>query len=382
MPQDDYYFDDPVEPVLRPRRRLPVIASATAAVLFGGYLFFQTTFAANISINTGGGIEFGQGSTQTVACSGGTALSVTPIARFSNGSGRFNFESITVSNIPSSCYGVDFTLSAWDSGTATPLPLFASNDPTATVYDNNGYFYASTGSDALSVSTNSTNSFSIRFMTPLTAANSVAKVTIQSSSHGTWTVGQTGPGGGVIFYVNPAGFSVTGLGGTMHYLEYAPNGWYSGNSGYDPYADWCPTTNNSQTVGASGTAIGTGYYNTYLMNTVNGGCTGGAGYYVWNYAGDDASLHQWYLPAKDELNELCKYAHGETTGNPAVACDNTNALGLNWIQNNAYYTWSSTEYPGATATDVYNVHFADGTSSHGNYKSGSQLYARAIRAFG
>ena len=73
---DDFYHDDPIE--VEPKRKLQRKFLTTATVLFASVLFFQSTFAGNISLNSGAGIEFGQAVSQTVACSGDTSLTATP----------------------------------------------------------------------------------------------------------------------------------------------------------------------------------------------------------------------------------------------------------------------------------------------------------------
>ena len=73
--------------------------------------FVQSTLAGNISLNSSSSVEFGQGTTQLLACSGSTAVVVSPIASFANASqsGAFNLSGIKISNIPQSCFGSQFT---------------------------------------------------------------------------------------------------------------------------------------------------------------------------------------------------------------------------------------------------------------------------------
>ncbi|MEI8084004.1 MAG: hypothetical protein WCI74_19375 [Actinomycetes bacterium] len=97
---------------------------------------------------------------------------------------------------------------------------------------------------------------------------------------GTCAVGSTGPGGGIVFYVS----------GTRR-MEAAPAD-LSGS------VAWC---NNDSTdiSGAAGTSIGTGSNNTTAMVA---GCTTGAGNSARAYGGGGKS--DWFLPSKDELNQL------------------------------------------------------------------------------
>ncbi|MEJ6607118.1 MAG: hypothetical protein QNL72_01615, partial [Candidatus Planktophila sp.] len=76
----DSYHDDPA-PHRRNRGGSKGISGLLALVLtiFGAGFYLQSTLAANVSLNSGGGIEFGQGSTRTVACSESQSLIITPL---------------------------------------------------------------------------------------------------------------------------------------------------------------------------------------------------------------------------------------------------------------------------------------------------------------
>jgi len=70
------------------------------------------TLAANISLNNGGNVEFGQGVAQTVTCGGSdVSITITPKSEFKNSQngGSFRFSSFEVSDIPNECSGIDFT---------------------------------------------------------------------------------------------------------------------------------------------------------------------------------------------------------------------------------------------------------------------------------
>lgn len=121
----DYYYDNPgfdAEPKKSGKFRK---LSASLILLVGSGLLVQTTLAANVSLNSGSPIEFGQGITRTTACSGATNLTITPNSSFTNASsaGSHKFSSVTVSNIPAGCNGVDFKISAYDSSNSS-LYLF------------------------------------------------------------------------------------------------------------------------------------------------------------------------------------------------------------------------------------------------------------------
>jgi hypothetical protein len=110
---------------------------------------------------------------------------------------------------------------------------------------------------------------------------------------GTCALGDVGPGGGIVFYVNPANTPGS------NYMEAAPNTWNGGSA--DPSFGWCSNTETFIT-GTFGTAIGTGKANTDNM-VAAGACTSGAANSVRAYAGA-LSAGSWSLPSLDELNEL------------------------------------------------------------------------------
>ena len=106
---------------------------------------------------------------------------------------------------------------------------------------------------------------------------------------GTCIVGDTGPGGGIVFYVRAAGgtFTSTGsvCGTACKYLEAAPTGWgnaiavaadeTTGSLTVDPQLKWCSDTTTLRNA-TSKTAIGDGRPNT--TSSANGvpTCTTGA----------------------------------------------------------------------------------------------------------
>ncbi len=106
---------------------------------------------------------------------------------------------------------------------------------------------------------------------------------------GTCVVGDTGPGGGKVFYVNWAKAGTTG----SRYMEAAANTW-SGASA-DPNIVWC---SNTFTSGTFSEAIGAGESNT---DTMVAKCSSGAANSVRAYTGGGVS---WFLPSLYELAEL------------------------------------------------------------------------------
>ncbi len=121
------------------------------------------------------------------------------------------------------------------------------------------------------------------------SAGSVVTCATGGGAADTCVVGDTGPGGGKVFYVNEA--NATG----SRYLEAAPNTWSGGS--VDPNFKWC-SPQDELITGTFGTAIGTGEANTDLMFA---GCSSGAANSVRGYTGGGVS---WFLPSLDELNQL------------------------------------------------------------------------------
>jgi len=108
------------------RKTILGIAAAAAIAVVG------STLAANISINTGSGLEFGQGITTTAACSGTDSITMTPTSTFSNAAGTggsFYLSGIAFSGTGLStsdkCNGHVFTVQAWDN-TASSNALYLS----------------------------------------------------------------------------------------------------------------------------------------------------------------------------------------------------------------------------------------------------------------
>jgi len=112
------------------KRSLKVVfgVGAIAAVMALG-----STFAANINLNDGGNVEFGQGVTRTVACDS-DGITLTPYSTFINapGAGEHAFSSLKVSGIDSSldkCAGKTFLIKAYgESGPALDLFNWESRD--------------------------------------------------------------------------------------------------------------------------------------------------------------------------------------------------------------------------------------------------------------
>ena len=224
-------------------------------------------------------------------------------------------------------------------------------------------------------------------ITATSAAGYATRTFTLTVTAGVYTVGQTGPGGGKIFYVATTPFACGPTRAvTCTYLEAAPSGW---NTGIEPTRSWANSTNQGTSVGSSGspetataTAIGWGYRNTRaiilqgntdtatsaaaLADSYTATVTGGAVY-------DD-----WFLPSKDELNQMCKWQRGLGWISDATVCGNSgginSGMGAAGFQPDGY--WSSTE----VVNDFAVFQYFDAGNQDVNQKS-SSLYVRPIRAF-
>ena len=160
-----------------------------------------------------------------------------------------------------------------------------------------------------------------------------------------YAVGDTGPGGGVVFYVQASGgtFTSTGsdCGTACKYLEAAPSDQSSGivwattaafcyNSGSTTETNSCQSNSiysgDSTAQAASrtaATAIGKGMANT---NQIHARLTTAGGAATNTYAAGIAYAYvnngktDWHLPSKDELNQMCKWQRGVAWTSDATVC--------------------------------------------------------------
>ena len=166
-------------------------------------------------------------------------------------------------------------------------------------------------------------------------------------------VGDTGPGGGIVFYVDlnrPAG---------SRYFEAACVGWQNDCDGttVDPLVKW--GCNGTLISGAGSQAIGTGEQNT--ADIVTDCPTSGIAAHLAN----DLVLGgqtDWFLPSKDELNEMFTNLHSPVTP-------------LGGFSTDVFYL-SSSEDDDASA---FAQRFDDGVQD--NRSKGTTYYVRPVRVF-
>ena len=211
----------------------------------------------------------------------------------------------------------------------------------------------STGSCTLTLKIAKAGKYPAKTSTKVITRKSATTTTVAltCATGGSCYVGDTGPGGGTIFYVD-----LTRAEGSQ-YFEAACAGWSDGTCGgsdlTDPTAPWgCFGT---LIAGAVGTAIGTGEQNT--TDIVNGCATAGSAAKLAN----DLVLggqSDWFLPSKDELNQM--YIRRTARGGFSTVV----------------FYWSSSDDNGYSAWYQY---FNDG--GQGEYAKYWSGFVRPVRAF-
>jgi hypothetical protein len=220
---------------------------------------FSYAIGAGCSINSSTGVV-------TATTSSGTCSQTTTIGQGNN---------YLAAVAPS----VSFTLSKADTLTVT------SSTPAAVTF---------TGS-AAAVSPSATVTGLVNSDTASGATYNYSRSTTCATG-GTCSVGDTGPAGGIVFYVSGSAINAAdGISTGGVYLEAAP-----ATFSKTPI-EWCTggTDSNLTLIGASGTAIGTGALNTKV---IIGRCAGGAGFEASSLTLGGKS--DWFLPSQSEQVEM------------------------------------------------------------------------------
>ena len=230
------------------------------------------------------------------------------------------------------------------------------------------------------------NKYANTLLTPF-QADGLTNVSVKTT--GGYKVGDTGPGGGVIFYASTTGFncgpSYTATGSPYnfkcYYLEAAPT--TGANAWTDAAYVWSGNTttvvnNASAPETATATAIGWGYRNTLAM-VLQDATASKAGTISRAYRGPN-NLSDWYLPSKDESNQMCKWARGQAWTSDATLCNssgtiNTGSGAAGFVASDFY--WSSSEI---NATLAWVQSYLTGANNVNSNKSDSRR-VRPVRAF-
>lgn len=186
-----------------------------------------------------------------------------------------------------------------------------------------------------------------------------SNATLTCAQGGTCVIGDTGPGGGKVFYITPTPFTTAT---PWRYMEVAPPTWFGSSEPYD--IAWCsnvdtfvPPLTGPAAVPATiqtSDAIGQGFSNTQKMLR---GCTYGAAQAATSYHG--GGQNNWFLPSKNELMEWYKKS--------------TITLGFGID----YDYRSSSEYASneAWTQNFYSI------DRQGHFGKNGQAYVRPVRSF-
>ena len=255
------------------------------------------------------------------------------------------------------------------AGVATSVPI----DVAAVL---NGYYRVYVANAEGVLSSPATNTVTIS----ISRASSVVALTCAAG--GICAVGDTGPGGGVVFYVEASGDTFAcgaALASTCKYLEFAPANWLTDITG-DPIRSWATNVNSNWTTavaGADGSTIGAGYQNS--LDTANQtGNVAGSSAAVLALSFRGGSKTDWHLPSKDELNQLCRYAWTLAISNTTTTCIGMSGSIRTGFSADSY--WSSSEFSANFAWYQYfGDYYGDGLQDYSS-KNGS-AYVRPVRAF-
>ena len=216
------------------------------------------------------------------------------------------------------------------------------------------------------------------------AASAAVTPVLTCAVGGACIVGNTGPGGGIVFYVHATGTFACGatLASTCKYLEVAPSGW---NTGADPTKLWAVVAHESSDIATiandatpynNALGIGLGYKNSLAIVNQGNDTTTAAGA-ARAYGGGSKS--DWYLPTTAELNLLCQWARNvgqSVTTRCTGGTLNTGTGASGGFSADDY--WSSSEFDGKIAWIQV---FDDGQRTSNLFKNGSHA-VRPVRAFG
>ncbi len=187
-----------------------------------------------------------------------------------------------------------------------------------------------------------------------TTTTAIARTCAQG---GACALGDTGPGGGKVFYIAPTVFTETGAtcSSSCKYLEAAPDNWFGGT---DPMRSWSHFDYRTTEIFAGAAGVGTGFQNTEAINSkIQNTTDNSAAKLARSYVG--GGLTDWFLPSLDELIQM--HSQQARVGNFGT--------------NDGY--WSSTE-SGTNGASYVRFDISD----IDNVVKTAVMYVRPVRAFG
>jgi uncharacterized protein (TIGR02145 family) len=230
----------------------------------------------------------------------------------------------------------------------------------------------------------------------LTAAtsNTVTVAALGCAQGGNCAVGETGPGGGTVFYYSAAGFNCgPNFTDRCNYLEVAPNTWNGGTA--DPILRWDPTSGDDNLVGypdlvtdsypavtahINESEIGLGYkssvylVNYYISRTSDPYAAGAARGYTGGGKTD------WYLGTSVEMNLLADWSKGNAA-TPTVDSSSGTLIRGGFLTVGEFY-WTASQLDWAKE-NAYKQDFSSNGSGGSNqdHKYARSRAVRPIRAF-
>jgi hypothetical protein len=230
----------------------------------------------------------------------------------------------------------------------------------------------------------------------LTAAttNTLNVAELGCAQGGACAIGETGPGGGKVFYYSAAGFNCgPDFSSTCHYLEVAPNTWSGSTT--DPILRWDPTGGDDNLIGypdlvddsypavtahINESEIGLGYkssvylVNYYISRTSDPYAAGAARGYTGGGKTD------WYLGTSVEMNLLADWSKGNAA-TPTEDSRIGNLIQGGFLTNGEYY-WTASQLDWAKE-NAYKQDFSSNGSGGSNqdHKYARSRAVRPIRAF-
>jgi hypothetical protein len=379
------------------------------SVKFGFRTSFVAVLLAGVVL---GGVGSDVVSTEASAASVGLSVSGVAVApRVVSAAAGDGFAQVTIADMSpdTGVYAVQwvpvgqsfnsFSMYRTTSKTMTVPYLACTRSYTLRVFVMQASWLLADGHQTQNVTPHS-QTFDLTMPACVNAATGVTALTCATG--GTCDVGDTGPGGGKVFYVRAGGGTFTSTGSdcntTCKYLEAAPTDqsaaivWATAalfcyQAGSDVGASNCQTNSiysNGAGQAASRTAalaIGMGMSNT---NQVHARLTTAGGEATNTYAAGIAFAFtnngktDWYLPSKDELNQMCKWQRGVDLTPEATVCTGgtlNSGRGASGFSTGVY--WSSSEIGAGFA-------WSQSFNSGGQFtdRKSNTVYVRPVRAFG
>jgi hypothetical protein len=312
--------------------------------------------------------------TQPAGAFNGIAFSTQPIVKITDAGGN---------TITSSTANVVATIAS-GSGTLTGTTTVAAVNGVATFTN-------------LKITGTGNHTLTFTAAGGLTAAttNTLNVAELGCAQGGACAIGETGPGGGTVFYYSAAGFSCgPAFSNTCYYLEVAPKTWYGGSA--DPSLRWDYTAWSDEnhvgypnlvddpypnvTAHINASEIGLGYKSSvYLVNYYGNNSDYAAGA-ARGYTGGGKT--DWYLGTSVEMNLLADWAKG----NPSTPLEDSKSGTMirgdfSQSSSSATHYWTASQLDWAKENAYRQDFLNNGAGGSGQDHKSFERKVRPIRAF-